>query len=312
MNGHFFGDAKIAERVRAAATELHYSPNHLARSFALGQTKAIAFLVPDLANPTFQAVLASLSKAASEDGYRVLVADSAESPDDEPLLAAEIRRRCDALVLCAPRMPDDALGEATGTLGPVVLLNRSSHATSVPTLTVDSRAGFEALIRHLHSLGHRRLVYVEGPEGPANDNRLRGFGDVSDEVGDLTLVRVSGGANSEQGLAAVDDVVRSGATAALAFNDLVAIGLVHGLQARGMSVPDDISVTGFDDIPFARFMSPSLTTASVPHESLGSLAWNRLHALIEGDIPEHDVVFQPRLEIRGSTAAPRPDGSPAS
>lgn len=304
MNGHFFGDDKVAERVRAAATELHYSPNHLARSFALGQTKAIAFLVPDLANPTFQAVLASLSKAASEDGYRVLVADSAESPDDEPLLAAEIRRRCDALVLCAPRMPDDALGETTGTLGPVVLLNRSSHATSVPTLTVDSRAGFEALIRHLHSLGHRRLAYVEGPEGPANDNRLRGFDDVSNEVGDLTLVRVGGGANSEHGLAAVDDVIRSGATAALAFNDLVAIGLIHGLQARGVSVPDDLSVTGFDDIPFARFMSPSLTTASVPHESLGTLAWNRLRALIDNDVPDHDVVFQPRLEIRGSTAAP--------
>jgi LacI family transcriptional regulator len=312
MNGHFFGDAKVAERVRAAATELHYSPNHLARSFALGQTKAIAFLVPDLANPTFQAVLASLSKAASEDGYRVLVADSAESPDDEPLLAAEIRRRCGALVLCAPRMPDDALGETTGTLGPVVLLNRSSHATSVPTLTVDSRAGFEALIRHLHSLGHRRLAYVEGPEGPANDNRLRGFGDVTSEVGDITLIRVSGGANSEHGLAAADDVIRSGATAALAFNDLVAIGLIHGLQVRGVSVPDDISVTGFDDIPFARFMSPSLTTASVPHESLGSLAWNRLRALIDGDVPEHDVVFQPRLEIRGSTAAPRPEGSAAS
>src|SRR5690606_3795011 len=289
-----------------------YSPNHLARSFALGQTNAIAFLVPDLANPTFQAVLASLSKAASEDGYRVLVADSAESPDDEPLLAAEIRRRCDALVLCAPRMPDDALGEATGALGPVVLLNRSSHATSVPTLTVDSRAGFDALIRHLHTIGHRRLAYVEGPEGPANDNRLRGFGDVSDDLGDLTLVRVSGGANSQQGVAAADEVISSGATAALAFNDLVAIGLIHGLQARGVSVPDDISVTGFDDIPFARFMSPSLTTASVPHESLGSLAWNRLKALIDGEVPEHDVVFQPRLEISGATAAPLAVGPSAS
>src|SRR5690606_31080194 len=194
MNGHFFGDAKVADRVRAAATEVHYSPNHLARSFALGQTKAIAFLVPDLANPTSQAVLASLTKAGPEDGYRELVAGAAASPDDEPLLAAEIRRRCDALVLCAPRMPDDALGETTGTLGPVVLLNRTSHATSVPTLTVDSRAGFEALIRHLHSLGHRRLAYVEGPEGPAHDIPLRGFGDVSDDLGDLTLVRVTGGA----------------------------------------------------------------------------------------------------------------------
>lgn len=310
MNDRFFGDPETAERVRTAARELHYSPNHLARSFSLGQTKAIAFLVPDLTNPSFQAVLASLSKAAAADGYRVLVADSAESPDDEPLLAAEVRRRCDALVLCAPRMPDAALGETTSALGPVVLLNRSSHSTSVPTLTVDSRAGLEALARHLHSLGHRHLAYVEGPDGPANENRLRGIGDATGSLQHLSLTRVRGGANSEHGMAAAPAVARSGATAVLAFNDLVAIGLIHGLQEQGLRVPEDISVTGFDDIPFARFMTPPLTTASVPHESLGTLAWSRMRALIDHDVPDHDVVFQPRLEIRGSTAPPRPrDGA---
>ena len=107
--------------------------------------------------------------------------------------------------------------------------------------------------------------------------------------------------------AAVDGVVESGATAALGFNDLVAVGLVHGLIERGIRVPDDVSVTGFDDIPFARFMSPSLTTVSIPHEILGTLAWARMRALLGGATPEHDVVFQPRLEVRRSTAAPRPD-----
>lgn len=304
MNARFFGDPEIAERVRTAARELEYSPNHLARSFALGQTNAIAFLVPDLANPTFQAVLASLSKAASADGYRVLVADSAESAEDEPVLAAEVRRRCDALVLCAPRMSDDALGAATQSLGPVVLLNRSSAAATAPTLTVDSRAGFETLARHLHALGHRRLAYVEGPEGAANENRLRGIADLQQSAPEVTLARVPGGATSQNGLDAAEEVLATGATAVLAFNDLVAIGLMHGLSERGVRVPEDISVTGFDDIPFARFMSPSLTTASVPHESLGSLAWNRMRALIDGAVPDHDVVFQPRLEIRGSSAAP--------
>lgn len=305
MNGRFLGDPAVAERVRASARELDYSPNHLARSFALGQTNAIAFLVPDLANPTFQAVLTGLSKAAGEDGYRVLVADSAESTDDEPLLAAEIRRRCDALVLCAPRMSEEALSTATATLGPVVLMNRSSNAVSAPTLSVDSRSGFETLARHLYTLGHRRLAYVEGPDGVANENRLRGLADFQQSAEGVTLKRVRGGASSESGLAAVEALAATDATAALAFNDLVAIGLVHGLTERGIRVPDDISITGFDDIPFARFMSPSLTTASVPHEVLGTLAWSRMRALIEGETPEHDVVFQPRLEVRRSTAAPR-------
>ncbi|MFP3786562.1 GntR family transcriptional regulator, partial [Burkholderia sp. SIMBA_024] len=91
---------EVAERVRASAAALSYSPNQRARSFASGQTKAIAFLVPDLANPVFQAALKGLSDAASTAGYRVLVADSAESATDEPLLAEDIRRRADALVLC--------------------------------------------------------------------------------------------------------------------------------------------------------------------------------------------------------------------
>ena len=140
MNGRFLGEPAIADRVRASAAELSYSPNHLARSFALGQTNAIAFLVPDLANPSFQGVLTGLSKAAAADGYRVLVADSAESAEDEPLLAAEVRRRCDAIVLCAPRMSEDDLVRATETLGPVVLMNRSSPRVTAPTLSVDSRA----------------------------------------------------------------------------------------------------------------------------------------------------------------------------
>jgi LacI family transcriptional regulator len=185
-------------------------------------------------------------------------------------------------------------------------MHRSSPAVTAPTLSVDSRTGFESLIRHLYGLGHRRVAYVEGPEGVANENRLRGLADFAQTVADLSVVRVPGGANSESGLRAVDGVAASGATAALGFNDLVAVGLVHGLIERGIRVPEDVSVTGFDDIPFARFMSPSLTTVSVPHEVLGTLAWARMRALLGGLTPEHDVVFQPRLEVRRSTAAPHP------
>jgi LacI family transcriptional regulator len=189
-----------------------------------------------------------------------------------------------------------------------VLLNRSSPAVTAPTLTTDSRTGFETLARHLYALGHRRLAYVGGPDGVADENRLRGLADFEQSVEGVTITRVKGGAGSESGLAAVDAVMQTDATGVLAFNDLVAIGLVHGLTERGINVPDDISVTGFDDIPFARFMSPSLTTASVPHEVLGVLAWARMRTLIEGETPEHDVVFQPRLEARRSTAAPRSAG----
>jgi LacI family transcriptional regulator len=102
-------------------------------------------------------------------------------------------------------------------------------------------------------------------------------------------------------LAAAAAVHESGASAALAFNDLVAIGLMGGLAERGVRVPRDISVTGFDDIPFARYSAPALTTVSVPHEDLGTQAWDRMKALIAGEVPRPDLIFRPQLEVRAST-----------
>lgn len=306
MNQRFFGDATIAERVLSVATELAYSPSHLARSLALGQTSAIAFVVPDLANPAFQAMLSSLSKAAAKDGYRVLVADSAESPRDEPALVSEIRHRCDAVVLCAPRMSDAELVAMADSLSPLVLINRTNPKLGAPSLSVDYRSGIQDLAQHLWDLGHRHLVFVEGPaESVSNRHRLEGLAEFARRMPGVRIDRMSGGATSEDGLAAAGPVRDSGATAALAFNDLVAIGLLNGLIQLGVRVPEDMSVTGFDDIPFARFSAPTLTTVSVPNEDLGAEAWHRMHSLITGETPGANIEFHPRLEVRRSTAAPR-------
>ena len=305
MNGRFVGDPAVADRVRASALALDYRPSHLARSLALGQTSAVAFVVPDLANPAFQAVLSSLSKTAAHDGYRVLVADSAETPSDEPLLAAEVRRRCDAIVLCAPRMSDEELAALAGELQPLVLINRVPPGIRTPALSIDYQKGIVKLAQHLYELGHRRMLYLEGPASSAsNAHRVAGLEDFAARTKGVRIDRMAAGAGAEDGRAAAAKVRSSKATAALAYNDLVAIGLIDGLQELGLSVPDDISVTGFDDIPFARYTSPSLTTASVPHAELGVQAWRRMIALIRHEDPEHDVQFQPRLEIRRSTAAP--------
>jgi len=305
MNGRFLGEPAIAERVRLVATELAYSPNHLARSLALGQTSAIAFVVPDLANPTFQAMLSSLSKAAAKDGYRVLVADSAESPADEPLLVSEIRRRCDAVVLCAPRMSDADLVGLADSLRPLVVINRADPQIGAPSVSIDYRAGIQDLAQHLVDLGHRHLVFLEGPAGSvSNRHRIDGLADFERRMPDLTIDRIPGGATSEDGLAAAAQVRATGATAALAFNDLAAIGLLNGLIAMGVRVPEDISVTGFDDIPFARYSSPSLTTVSVPHDELGAEAWHRMQSLIAGETPGENLVFRPQLVVRHSTATP--------
>ncbi|MDP9026838.1 MAG: LacI family transcriptional regulator [Actinomycetota bacterium] len=305
MNGRFLGVPEVAERVRSSAAELSYTPNHLARSFALGQTNAIAFVCPDLANPAFQAILSGLSKAAAKDGYRVLVADSAESTSDEPLLVSEIRRRCDAIVLCAPRMPEADLIGLAESLHPLVLVNRLSPLIDAPSLTVDYQSGIRELTEYLHGLGHRRFVYLEGPAtSVSNQHRLQALDEFERRFDGVDVIRITGGVSSDDGLAAAGATRATRATAALAYNDLLAVGLLNGLVELGVVVPDDISVTGFDDIPFARFTTPPLTTASISHTDLGAHAWQRMRALVRRETPDPDEVFLPKLELRGSTGAP--------
>ncbi len=302
MNGRFVGDPSVADRVRRVAAELNYAPSPLARSLVLGETRTIAFVVPDLANPTFQAMLGGLSKAAAPHGYRVLVADSTEVPEEEALLATGIRRSCDGLVLCAPLMTDARLAALLPALQPVLLINRSSPLFDAPSLSVDYGTGIRHLAEHLYRQGHRHFAHLEGPNSSAtNASRREGLRSFADRFGDVRIDRLAAGSSSADGHAQARAVRDSGATAALAYNDLVAVGLICGLQELGAAVPGDVSVAGFDDIPLVRYVTPHLTTASVPYGPLGAEAWKRLLELIKGEAPSHDLVFQPRLQLRDST-----------
>jgi len=310
MNGNFTVDPEIAARVRAAAAELKYQPNPVGRSLALGKTDTIGIVVPDLANPTFQAILRGLSRAAAQDGYRILIADSFEVSSEEAILAGEARRRCDGLVLCAPRMSEAELEELVPSLHPLVLINRTTAAAGVPSLVVDYGQGVQDLAGHLVELGHTRLAFLAGPPRSASNGlRLQGLEAFKAAHPQVEVLMLEGGSDFDTGHGAVDAVLDSGATGILAFNDLVAMGLMSGLHERGVDVPGDISVTGFDDIPFARYTTPTLTTAAVPITELGQHAWQQMRALIrkeENDAPGSR--YQPRLEIRASSGpakAPR-------
>ena len=307
MNGSFTVDSTIAVRVRAAAEELQYHPNPLGRSLALGKSETIGVLVPDLANPMFQAVLRGVSMAAAQDGYRVLIADSSETPSEENILASDARRRGDGVVLCAPRMSDEELEALAPELQPMVLVNRTS-AGDTPTLTVDYAEGIRNLAEHLYALGHRSLVFLAGPESSAsNQLRLQGLAQFTANRPGTALQILPGGVSFASGYAAVTEVLATGATGVLAFNDLAAMGLLSGLHEQGVAVPGDLSVTGFDDIEFSAYTSPPLTTATVPLKQLGEQAWHRLHALLQPGIAPAapagagNTVFATTIQVRGST-----------
>ena len=300
MNDNPTVDPALAERVRAAAAELGYTASPLARSLVLGRTQTVAVVVPDLGNPTFQAVLRGLSRAAAADGYHVLIADSAEQVQEERLLAVETRRRTDGLILCAPRMPDDDLASLLPQVEPVVLVNRALD--EAPAVSADYGSALRGLAEHLHTLGHRRIVYLAGvARSASNAARVAALDDFRAAHPDVSLTQLASGVDFDSGAAAADAVLATGATGVLAFNDLVAMGLLSALADRGVHVPDDVSITGFDDIPFAQYTSPPLTTASVPAAELGALAWQAMNASLSGQDAAAPVRLAPEVVLRGSS-----------
>jgi LacI family transcriptional regulator len=311
MNGQSTVAADMAERVRAAAAELQYRPSTMARGLSLGRTNSIALVVPDLGNPMFQQILRGAVAAAEPFDFRFLVAETAERADDEAEIALEARLRCDALILAAPRSTEAALRELLPQVEPVVLINREVAGFDVPTVRVDYGAGVHSVVDHLVALGHRELAYVAGPRASASHTlRARALEEARERHSSLRVTTVACGSTVDDGYRVADEVLATGATGVVAFNDLVAFGLLARLNETGVDVPGDISIAGFDDIELARYATPSLTTAAVPQAELGRRAWGLLHRLVADrgttpnagrSIPSGNRLVMPGLVVRSST-----------
>lgn len=227
---------------------------------------------------------------------------------EESILAGEARRRCDGVVLCAPRMSAAELEELAPSLHPMVLVNRTTNSPNSPSVMVDYGQGIHDLASHLADLGHRRIAYVAGSASSAsNALRLAGLERFQENHPHIELTILHSGSTFEDGHESAAEVLASGATGVLAFNDLTAKGLLSSLNERGVKVPEQISVTGFNDIPFARYTTPPLTTAAVPITEAGEHAWQQMRELLngaEGTNTSEVRSFQPHVVQRGSTAAP--------
>lgn len=264
---HKVSPGRRAEVERAAAALGYRHPSAKPEA----TWRSLGLIVPDMENPFFAAIAKAVQRRARAAGLAVLVADTDDDAALEAEPMAQMRELVDGIILCSPRMGDDALAELVG--GPEVLLvnRRSEHLRSV---VVDNRDGVRQALAHLHALGHRHVAYAGGPRASWSDAERRSG--LSPEVHGLDgLTTTSLGhfpPTFAGGVAAADLLVASGATAAIAHNDLIALGLLDRLRARNTAVPAAISVVGFDDVPAAGFVSPALTTVSVPLDRLGRAA----------------------------------------
>lgn len=259
-------------------------------------------MVSDVANPFYSQLIRGAQFAATEAGYEILLADSRESATRERAALERLAPVVEGFVIGSSRMSDSAL-RAMAKQRPMVVLNRA--LLDVPSVVTDNTAGVHAAVELLRDLGHDAVTYVAGPEASWADGvRFRALRDHGGRGG-LAITRIGPFLPTfEGGLAASRTLLEKLPTAVIAYNDLMAVGVMHGLLREGIAVPERVSVIGFDDILISRITLPTLTTVAAPMRQMGTTAVKNVVAMINGARPRSTeaLVMPVQLKVRGSTA----------
>ncbi len=295
--------AQTRDRVLAAATALGYQSSGPAHRPAAERTGQVGIVVSELGNPFFTGVLNGVQARARQDDVAVLFANSDEDPATEQALVRKMGKQVDGIVLCSPSMSDEqllALAEQTT----LVLLNR--EVESIPSIVMDAADGMRQVIEHLAALGHRRCAYLGGPRASwSNEARRHGLHEAAASH-DIEVVEFGPFPPVfEGGLQGADLALAANATAIVAYNDLVAFGALARLNARGVPVPAEVSLVGFDDLVFAAISAPPLTSIAMPTEAAGRAAVTMLLGLLDGEAGEPvNRTLDTHLIVRATTAPP--------
>jgi len=305
-----------AQRVLDAAEALGYSPNPVARSLRTRRSHTVGVLIPDLNNPLFPPIVRGLEDRLAANGYVALIGNTDSDDQRERMVFDQMRaRHVDGLVLATARLHHPLLAEASRADLPVVLINRLAQDYSFPSVSVDNERGVRMAVGHLAALGHRRIAHIAGPQETSTGlSRYRGFVTAMESGGlpvDGDLVVFAKSFTVEEGERCSRLLLDRGAgcTAIAAGNDMLAVGCYAALDEAGLSCPEDISVVGFNDMPFIDRLRPPLTTIRFPHYQVGTEAAQLLlERIAEHAGPVKILYLAPELVIRGSTARARLNG----
>ncbi len=302
INGVQKFSAPTEERLRAAIDRLGFSVDPLARSMITGKTRTVAVVILDIRNPHFTGIVKGANRKAQTLGYHLLFVDTGERQGGEAEMLRNLSRRVDGLIVSS-RMPDSDLSMLTALDKPVVFFGRAGRL-GVHSVSSDGKAAAALLARHLLDLGHRRIAYLGYPAARWDEERKASLIGVLAESGLELQCFAADSPTLEAGENSVAEVLmgQSRPQAVICFNDLIALGFMNQAQAAGIRVPEQVSVTGFDDIPFARYTMPALTTIDMQSEAMGELAVTRLIQAIDGELAPYDEILRPRLVVRQSTS----------
>ena len=308
--------AKTARRIQAAARQLGYAPNTFAQSLRRQESRSIGVLIPDLTNPFFPPIVRGVEDALSEYGFTGLIASTDNDHGRErTLFDSLVGRHMDAFIIGTAMRQHPLLTEAhqAGIKG--VLVQRTTDQPLYSSVSGDDDSGVAQAIAHLVHLGHRQIGHVAGPTTiSVGYRRARAFREAARDLGlpaQAATVTVSDSLSIEGGMAATTELLRSApdVTAIFAGNDLMAVGVLRVLRARGIACPQQISVVGFNDIVLAGDLAPGLTTIHVPLVDVGrEAALLLLSELRLGDADStrsrRQILLPVELVVRQSTAPP--------
>ena len=313
--------ATTRTRIEALLRETEYRPNGVARGLKLRQTLVLAVVIPDITNPFFAALFRGIEDGATPRGYQVLLCNTDGIPDRQRAhLHSLAARRVDGVILASTFLKDPAVRWLRHQRTPYVLVNRFSEDGADPFVGSDDVIGATLATRHLIGLGHVRIGHLAGqPTVSTGVLRRRGYHAALAEAGvaaDPELL-VESGFVEEGGAQAMDRLLSLSKppTAIFAVTDMTAVGAYGAARRRGLRIPEDLAIVGYNDIPLAGRLIPGLTTVHVPIHEFGSVAARMLLEQIEtGVLTPRRVVFAPQLVVRGSSQAgadEQPAGRPA-
>ncbi len=301
-------------RIQRLAQEMGYTPNALAQSLQTRHTSTIGLVVTSIADPFLIDVVKGVEEVAREAGFSVFFSTSHNNPEQEMRVIETFRyRRVDGILVASSRLTNAYTERLAALQVPTVLINSQAEAqdSSLHWVAVDDYAGARLAVEHLLHLQHRAIGYLGVGSRPRScRKRLEGYRSVLSEAGiearaEWTVIVPCDEASPEEDIAAgqsaLPDLLQAGVTAIFCANDMIAIGVLMAARARGLALPDQLSVVGFDDVPAASYAVPALTTINQPKVALGRLATQVMLDLLAQQ-PGQNHHLKPELVLRASTA----------
>jgi LacI family transcriptional regulator len=302
----------VAERVTKIAEDMGYARSSLAAGLRTGKSFTVGVIIPDLSNPVFPPVVRGIERTLSAEGYIAILADSDNSRKSEQAIFDSLRTRgIDGLILATAHIEDAVVDACVKEQLPVVLVNRMTEQHDVTEVVNNDKLGIELAIAHLTQLGHTRIAFLGGPgntsTGRDRRNAFESLGTSGSFAFERDMCVECPAFKESEGRTGMLRLLDRGKSfsAVVCANDLLALGCYDAMQERGLSCPGDLSVTGFNDMPFADRLSPPLTSLHIQHDQLGVNAANcLLDEMRGGNKSKRPLLLDPSLMVRGSTASP--------